>query len=154
MLTIINHCNQVVDINILFPPELTWRISTEILHHHPKSTLEDYNNIYERMKHSGVRHYLMVSELLDLTAKCTHFFFENMYRPSSCVSLDLPGAFVPPAATRPHRGGKAPAVCLWELEAREGVSRSVSEDQTDPGLQEFTGLHHLVWQKVYSLLHW
>lgn len=40
--------------------ELTWRISTEILHHHPKSKLEDYNNIYERMKHSGVRHYLMI----------------------------------------------------------------------------------------------
>ncbi|KAK5852796.1 hypothetical protein PBY51_006636 [Eleginops maclovinus] len=40
--------------------ELTWRISAEILHHHPKSKLEDYNNIYERMKHSGVRHYLMI----------------------------------------------------------------------------------------------
>ncbi|KAF3850041.1 hypothetical protein F7725_019760 [Dissostichus mawsoni] len=35
-------------------------ISAEILHHHPKSKLEDYNNIYERMKHSGVRHYLMI----------------------------------------------------------------------------------------------
>ncbi|XP_029281233.1 TATA box-binding protein-associated factor RNA polymerase I subunit A [Cottoperca gobio] len=40
--------------------ELTWRISAEILHHHPKSKLEDYNNIYERMKHSGVKHYLMI----------------------------------------------------------------------------------------------
>lgn len=40
--------------------ELIWRISTEILHHHPNSKLEDYNNIYERMKHSGVRHYLMI----------------------------------------------------------------------------------------------
>ncbi|XP_070782449.1 TATA box-binding protein-associated factor RNA polymerase I subunit A [Enoplosus armatus] len=40
--------------------ELVWRVSTEILHHHPNSTMEDYNNIYERMKHSGVRHYLMI----------------------------------------------------------------------------------------------
>ncbi|KAI3364186.1 hypothetical protein L3Q82_011008 [Scortum barcoo] len=41
--------------------ELIWRISTEILHHHPNSKMEDYNNIYERMKHSGLRHYLMIS---------------------------------------------------------------------------------------------
>lgn len=41
--------------------EQIWRISTEILHHHPNSTMDDYNNIYERMKHSGVRHYLLVS---------------------------------------------------------------------------------------------
>ncbi|KAF3702987.1 TATA box-binding protein-associated factor RNA polymerase I subunit A [Channa argus] len=41
--------------------ELIWRISAEILHHHPNSKLEDYNNIYERMKHSGVKHYLMIS---------------------------------------------------------------------------------------------
>ncbi|KAM9339231.1 TATA box-binding protein-associated factor RNA polymerase I subunit A [Symphorus nematophorus] len=40
--------------------ELIWRISTEILHHHPNSKMDDYNNIYERMKHSGVRHYLMI----------------------------------------------------------------------------------------------
>uniref|UniRef100_A0A3Q1F3Q6 TATA box binding protein (TBP)-associated factor, RNA polymerase I, A n=1 Tax=Acanthochromis polyacanthus TaxID=80966 RepID=A0A3Q1F3Q6_9TELE len=40
--------------------ELLWRISTNILHHHPNSTMEDYNNIYERMKHSGVRHHLMI----------------------------------------------------------------------------------------------
>ncbi|XP_054475104.1 TATA box-binding protein-associated factor RNA polymerase I subunit A [Anoplopoma fimbria] len=41
--------------------ELIWRISAEILHHHPNSKMEDYNNIYERMKHSGVKHYLMIS---------------------------------------------------------------------------------------------
>ncbi|XP_031717545.1 TATA box-binding protein-associated factor RNA polymerase I subunit A [Anarrhichthys ocellatus] len=41
--------------------ELIWRMSAEILHHHPNSTMEDYNNIYERMKHSGVKHYLMIS---------------------------------------------------------------------------------------------
>ncbi|XP_056219537.1 TATA box-binding protein-associated factor RNA polymerase I subunit A [Seriola aureovittata] len=41
--------------------ELIMRLSTEILHHHPNSKLEDYNNIYERMKHSGFKHYLMVS---------------------------------------------------------------------------------------------
>ncbi|XP_029903631.1 TATA box-binding protein-associated factor RNA polymerase I subunit A [Myripristis murdjan] len=40
--------------------EIIWRISTEILHHHPNSKMEDYNNIYERMKHSGVKHYLMI----------------------------------------------------------------------------------------------
>ncbi|XP_072218736.1 TATA box-binding protein-associated factor RNA polymerase I subunit A [Leuresthes tenuis] len=40
--------------------ELVWRISTEILHHLPKSTVEDYNIIYECMKHSGVKHYLMI----------------------------------------------------------------------------------------------
>ncbi|XP_044025983.1 TATA box-binding protein-associated factor RNA polymerase I subunit A isoform X1 [Siniperca chuatsi] len=40
--------------------ELIWRISAEILHHHPNSKMEDYNNIYERMKHSGVRHYLLI----------------------------------------------------------------------------------------------
>lgn len=40
--------------------ELIWRISAEILHHHPNSKLDDYNIIYERMKHSGVKHYLMI----------------------------------------------------------------------------------------------
>ncbi|XP_068433227.1 TATA box-binding protein-associated factor RNA polymerase I subunit A isoform X2 [Clinocottus analis] len=41
--------------------EVIWRMSAEILHNHPKSKMEDYNNIYERMKHSGVRHFLMIS---------------------------------------------------------------------------------------------
>ncbi|KAM6915756.1 TATA box-binding protein-associated factor RNA polymerase I subunit A [Xenentodon cancila] len=40
---------------------LIWRIGTEILHHHPNTTMEDYNVIYERMKHSGFKHYLMIS---------------------------------------------------------------------------------------------
>ncbi|XP_023120152.1 TATA box-binding protein-associated factor RNA polymerase I subunit A [Amphiprion ocellaris] len=40
--------------------ELLWRISINILHHHPNSTMEDYNNICERMKHSGIRHHLMI----------------------------------------------------------------------------------------------
>ncbi|XP_027897066.1 TATA box-binding protein-associated factor RNA polymerase I subunit A [Xiphophorus couchianus] len=40
--------------------ELVWRISTEILHHLPNATVKDYNIIYERMKHSGVKHYLMI----------------------------------------------------------------------------------------------
>ncbi|XP_028296127.1 TATA box-binding protein-associated factor RNA polymerase I subunit A isoform X2 [Gouania willdenowi] len=40
--------------------QLVWRISTEILHHLPNSTMDDYNIIYERMKHSGVRHYLTI----------------------------------------------------------------------------------------------
>uniref|UniRef100_A0A3Q0S4F2 TATA box binding protein (TBP)-associated factor, RNA polymerase I, A n=1 Tax=Amphilophus citrinellus TaxID=61819 RepID=A0A3Q0S4F2_AMPCI len=41
--------------------EVIWRVAIEILHHHPNSTMEDYNIIYERMKHSGFRHYLMIS---------------------------------------------------------------------------------------------
>ncbi|XP_071775154.1 TATA box-binding protein-associated factor RNA polymerase I subunit A [Centroberyx gerrardi] len=41
--------------------EIIWRIGTEILHQHPNSKMDDYNNIYERMKHSGVKHYLMIS---------------------------------------------------------------------------------------------
>ncbi|CAB1445102.1 unnamed protein product [Pleuronectes platessa] len=41
--------------------EVIWRLSTEILHHHHNSKMEDYNNIYERIKHSGVKHYLMIS---------------------------------------------------------------------------------------------
>lgn len=40
--------------------ETVWRLSTEILHHLPNSKLADYNNIYERMKQSGVRHYLTI----------------------------------------------------------------------------------------------
>lgn len=40
--------------------ELIWRMSIELLHHLPNSTLEDYNNIYERIKHAGVKHYLVV----------------------------------------------------------------------------------------------
>lgn len=38
-----------------------WRMATEILHHHPNSKMEDYCNIYELMKHSGVKDYLMIS---------------------------------------------------------------------------------------------
>ncbi|KAJ0060985.1 hypothetical protein NL108_003340, partial [Boleophthalmus pectinirostris] len=39
---------------------LIWRMGIEILHHHPNSKLEDYNNIYDRIKHSGVKQYLKV----------------------------------------------------------------------------------------------
>uniref|UniRef100_A0A8D3BAR2 TATA box binding protein (TBP)-associated factor, RNA polymerase I, A n=1 Tax=Scophthalmus maximus TaxID=52904 RepID=A0A8D3BAR2_SCOMX len=41
--------------------DLVWRLSTEILHHHPNSNMDDYNSIYERMKHSGFKHYLKIS---------------------------------------------------------------------------------------------
>ncbi|KAG7222740.1 hypothetical protein INR49_026350 [Caranx melampygus] len=44
-----------------FSQDLIWRLSTEILHHHPNSKMDDYNMIYERMKHSGFKHYLMIS---------------------------------------------------------------------------------------------
>ncbi|KAJ7988023.1 hypothetical protein DPEC_G00319330 [Dallia pectoralis] len=40
--------------------EIIWRIGAEILHQHPDSKLEDYNSFCERMKHSGVKHYLKV----------------------------------------------------------------------------------------------
>lgn len=65
-----NHCAQLffatsILILLKFPPQQIWRISTEILHHHPNSKMEDYNNIYERMKHSGVKHYLMVRSPVD-----------------------------------------------------------------------------------------
>lgn len=38
-------------------------MATEILHHHPNSKMEDYSSIYELMKHSSVKDYLMVSLL-------------------------------------------------------------------------------------------
>ncbi|XP_068609919.1 TATA box-binding protein-associated factor RNA polymerase I subunit A [Brachionichthys hirsutus] len=41
--------------------ERVWRLGTEILHHHPDSTMGDYNNIYEQMKHSGFSHYVTLS---------------------------------------------------------------------------------------------
>ncbi|XP_057678792.1 TATA box-binding protein-associated factor RNA polymerase I subunit A [Corythoichthys intestinalis] len=40
--------------------EIIWRIGIEILHHHPNSKMDDYNVVYERLKHSGVQHYLMI----------------------------------------------------------------------------------------------
>ncbi|XP_015243481.1 PREDICTED: TATA box-binding protein-associated factor RNA polymerase I subunit A [Cyprinodon variegatus] len=40
--------------------ELVWRLSIEILHHLSNSTVKDYNIIYERMKHSGVKDYLTI----------------------------------------------------------------------------------------------
>lgn len=56
----------ILTLSSLFSLQLIWRMSTEILHHHPNSTIEDYNNIYERLKHSGVRHYLLVCHLVNL----------------------------------------------------------------------------------------
>ncbi|XP_056149998.1 TATA box-binding protein-associated factor RNA polymerase I subunit A isoform X2 [Lampris incognitus] len=41
-------------------PEIIWRIGTEILHYHPNTRREDYSSLYELMKHSGVKHYLMI----------------------------------------------------------------------------------------------
>lgn len=51
----------ITQANALQFKEVIWRVAIEILHHHPNSTMEDYNIIYERMKHSGFRHYLMIS---------------------------------------------------------------------------------------------
>lgn len=41
--------------------ETLWRISTELFHHHSKPKIEDYNIIYEQMKHTSRRLYLMIS---------------------------------------------------------------------------------------------
>lgn len=54
----------LISSNFVF--QIIWRIGTEILHHHPNSTLEDYNSFYERVKHSGVKHYLKVGSIIDL----------------------------------------------------------------------------------------
>ncbi|XP_053879016.1 TATA box-binding protein-associated factor RNA polymerase I subunit A isoform X1 [Malaclemys terrapin pileata] len=41
-------------------PEVIWRIGTEILCHHPKSSIEEFNYFAERMKNLGVKRYLKV----------------------------------------------------------------------------------------------
>uniref|UniRef100_A0A3B4B8T2 Uncharacterized protein n=1 Tax=Periophthalmus magnuspinnatus TaxID=409849 RepID=A0A3B4B8T2_9GOBI len=38
--------------------EQIWRMGIEILHHHPNSKQEDYNTVYERIKHTGVKQFL------------------------------------------------------------------------------------------------
>lgn len=40
--------------------ELLWRMGIEILHHHPNSKLDDYNNVYERLKQSGFKKHLQM----------------------------------------------------------------------------------------------
>ncbi|XP_069464705.1 TATA box-binding protein-associated factor RNA polymerase I subunit A [Ambystoma mexicanum] len=42
-------------------PEVIWRLGTEVLLHHPKSTLEDVKSFADRMKNLGVKNYLKVS---------------------------------------------------------------------------------------------
>ncbi|KAG9467974.1 hypothetical protein GDO78_013948 [Eleutherodactylus coqui] len=42
-------------------PEIIWRLGTEILLNHPKSTSEDVNAFHEAMKNIGVNNYLMMS---------------------------------------------------------------------------------------------
>ncbi|XP_076021364.1 TATA box-binding protein-associated factor RNA polymerase I subunit A [Genypterus blacodes] len=57
-------CPQMLEDNYKGSPEnneIIWRLGIEILHHHPNAKMADYTNIYERMKHLGVRHYLMIS---------------------------------------------------------------------------------------------
>ncbi|XP_077443174.1 TATA box-binding protein-associated factor RNA polymerase I subunit A [Stigmatopora argus] len=41
--------------------EMIWRIGIEILQHLPKAEMDDYNIIYERIKHSGIKNYLMIT---------------------------------------------------------------------------------------------
>ncbi|XP_030051855.1 TATA box-binding protein-associated factor RNA polymerase I subunit A isoform X2 [Microcaecilia unicolor] len=42
-------------------PEIFWRLGTEILFHHPKSSIEVFNCFADRMKNIGVKHFLQVS---------------------------------------------------------------------------------------------
>ncbi|XP_054837393.1 TATA box-binding protein-associated factor RNA polymerase I subunit A [Eublepharis macularius] len=42
-------------------PEEIWRIGTEILHHHPRSNIEESTQFADRMKNLGVKGYLKVS---------------------------------------------------------------------------------------------
>lgn len=143
----------ILTLSSMLSLQVIWRMSTEILHHHPNSTMEDYNNIYERLKHSGVRHYLLVCHLVNLITSQRSFglFLFSWSHLSFISPLDLSGTCLPPTAPRSDWRCKAAAVWSWKLEVWEGVSGSAPEDQTDPGLQELSGLHHLEWQKVYAL---
>ncbi|KAI5094340.1 TATA box-binding protein-associated factor RNA polymerase I subunit A, partial [Silurus meridionalis] len=40
--------------------EIIWRLGIEILRHHPDSDLERFNDLYERMKSSGVKNYAKI----------------------------------------------------------------------------------------------
>ncbi|KAB1258667.1 TATA box-binding protein-associated factor RNA polymerase I subunit A [Camelus dromedarius] len=47
-------------------PEIIWRLGSEILYYHPKSSLETFNTFADRMKNIGVMNYLKVrSDLCD-----------------------------------------------------------------------------------------
>ncbi|XP_035279386.1 TATA box-binding protein-associated factor RNA polymerase I subunit A [Anguilla anguilla] len=41
--------------------EIIWKLGTAILQQHPNSRPEDFSSFYERMKHTGVKHYLKIS---------------------------------------------------------------------------------------------
>lgn len=81
--------NTIFTLFLQFSPQIVWRISTEILHHHPNSKMEDYNIIYERMKHSGVRHYLMVCWLVIPAAQRFFYIAETHLRPVVCISRSV-----------------------------------------------------------------
>ncbi|CAM4686827.1 unnamed protein product [Leuciscus chuanchicus] len=40
--------------------EITWRIGTEILHHLPNATAEDFNAVYEQLKNNGVKNFTKI----------------------------------------------------------------------------------------------
>eukprot|EP00079_Xenopus_tropicalis_P013021 XP_002940745.2 PREDICTED: TATA box-binding protein-associated factor RNA polymerase I subunit A [Xenopus tropicalis] len=42
-------------------PEIIWRLGSEILLNHPRSTVEDVGLFYERIKNVGIRSYLKIS---------------------------------------------------------------------------------------------
>lgn len=42
------------------PLQTIWRYGIEILSHHPNTKMEDYTNIYERIKNTACKKYLMV----------------------------------------------------------------------------------------------
>ncbi|XP_015284460.1 PREDICTED: TATA box-binding protein-associated factor RNA polymerase I subunit A [Gekko japonicus] len=45
----------------LVAPEEIWRIGTEIVHHHPRSNIEESTHFADQMKNLGVKRYLKVS---------------------------------------------------------------------------------------------
>ncbi|KAF4099931.1 TATA box-binding protein-associated factor RNA polymerase I subunit A [Onychostoma macrolepis] len=49
---------EVQTLSQVFPAsEITWRLGTEILHHVPNSSIDDFNAFYEQLKNFGVRNY-------------------------------------------------------------------------------------------------
>ncbi|XP_066533083.1 TATA box-binding protein-associated factor RNA polymerase I subunit A [Hoplias malabaricus] len=44
----------------LLASEIIWRLGAEILQHHPKANLDDFNAMYERLKNCGVKHYAKI----------------------------------------------------------------------------------------------
>ncbi len=55
------HLKQITNSLHDFLHQITWRLGTEILHHVPNSSPDDFNAFYEQLKNFGVRNYSKVS---------------------------------------------------------------------------------------------